>query len=85
MFVEKFVVLRKGGGNAAVGFGCVSVSNGCAERGRLQRFANESRVERSAVLLGIKMGRRSVELRSGRSAKLRVSPMYGTEGAKGVR
>ena len=38
MFVEKFVVLRKGGGNAAVGFGCVSVSNGCAERGRLQRF-----------------------------------------------
>ena len=47
--------------------------------------ANEGRVERSTVLLGIKMGWCSGELRPGRSAKLRVSPMYGTEGAKGVR
>lgn len=47
--------------------------------------ASEGRVERSAVLLGIKMKRRSDELRPGRSAKLRISPMYGTEGAQGVR
>ena len=47
--------------------------------------ANEGRVERSMVLLGIKMRWRSDELRPGRSAKLRVSPMYGTGRAKGVR
>ena len=48
-------------------------------------LANEGCVGRSTVLLGIKMGWRSGELRPGRSAKLRVCPMYGTEGAKGVR